>query len=196
MIALLVGLFLFLGVHSTRIVADEWRSAQIARRGEGAWKGLYSVVSVVGLALIVWGYALARRQPMLLWDPPAWTRYAAALLTLLSFVLLAAAYVPGNALKASLGHPMLLGVKSWALAHLIANGTLADVLLFGSFLLWAVLCFRAARRRDRAVEPGGSPSRVAGTAGATIGAIAAGIGAWVVFAFWAHGWLFGVTPLG
>lgn len=192
MIVLLVGLFLFLGVHSTRIVADEWRSAQIARRGEGAWKGLYSAASVIGLALIVWGYALARRQPVLLWDPPAWTRYAAALLTLVAFVLLAAAYVPRNALKASLGHPMLLGVKSWALAHLIANGMLADVLLFGSFLLWAVLCFRAARRRDRAL---GSPSRVAGTAGATIGAIAAGVGAWVVFAFWAHGWLFGVAPL-
>ena len=86
----------------------------------------------------------------MLWTPPVWTRHAAALLTLPAFILLAAAYVPRNAIKARLGHPMLLGTKLWAAAHLLANGNVADVLLFGGFLVWATLCFRAAKGRDRA----------------------------------------------
>jgi uncharacterized membrane protein len=87
---------------------------------------------------------------------------------------------------------MVLGVKVWALAHLLANHTLADLLLFGSFLAWAVLDFRAARQRDRA----GQVRYPAGTLGGTLGAVAGGLVAWAVFAFWAHGWLFGVTPFG
>jgi len=189
---LVVGLVLFLGVHSLRIVADGWRQQQIARLGEGPWKGLYSLASGVGLGLVIWGFALARQHPVLLWTPPAWTRHVTALLMLLSFVLVAAAYVPRNALKARLGHPMLLGVKTWGFAHLIANGMLADVLLFGGFLAWAVLCFRSARARDRAagvVYP-------AGTVSGTVISVAVGGAAYALFAFWLHGLLFGVRPFG
>ncbi len=135
MTALILGLVLFLGIHSARIVADGPRSAFIAKRGANAWKGLYTVLSLAGFALVVWGYGLARQQPTELWAaPPLWTRHVAALLTLIAFVLVTAAYVPGNGIKAKLHHPMTLGVKVWAFAHLIANNTLADLLLFGGFL--------------------------------------------------------------
>ena len=189
---LILGLVLFLGVHSVRIFAEGWRTAQIAQRGEGAWKGLYSVASIVGFGLIIWGYGLAREQPTVLWPPQLWARHLASLLMLAAFILLAAAYVPKNGIKAWVHHPMVLGVKVWALAHLLANHTLADLLLFGSFLVWAVLDFRAARQRDRA----GQVSYPAGTLGGTLGAVVGGLVAWAVFAFWAHGWLFGVTPFG
>ena len=192
MTALVLGLLLFLGAHSVRIVADPWRTRMLARLGEGGWKGVYSLLSALGLALIVWGYAQARLQPVALWAPMGWARHLAGLLTLAAFVLMAAAYVPGNGLKARLHHPMVLGVKVWALAHLLANHTLADLLLFGGFLLWAVLCFRAARRRDAAagtLYPAGQASRTAIT-------VAVGIGAWAVFAFWVHAAWLGVRPFG
>jgi uncharacterized membrane protein len=192
MTALVLGLILFLGAHSVRIFAEGWRSAQIARRGEGAWKGMYTVVSIVGFGLILWGYGLARAQPTALWAPQVWGRHLAALLMLLSFILLAAAYVPKNGIKSWLHHPMVLSVKVWALAHLLANHTLADLLLFGSFLLWAVLDFRAARGRDRA----GNVSYPAGTVGGTVVTLVVGVVAWAVFAFWAHRFLFGVSPMG
>ena len=187
---LILGLVLFLGVHSTRIVADGWRSAMMARLGDNAWKGLYALLSLLGFALLVWGFGVARQQPVLLWSPPVAMRHVAALLTLIAFVLLAAAYVPRNAIKARLHHPMVLGVQVWAFAHLLANGRLADVLLFGSFLVWAALSFRAARARDRAAQP----SYPAGSAAGTAMTVLVGIVAWAVFAFWAHGALIGVRP--
>ena len=192
MSALILGLLLFLGMHSTRIVAEGGRTRFIAQRGAGAWKGLYTVVSLLGFALIVWGYGQARQTPVLLWTSPLWTRHLAALLTLVAFVLLAAAYVPRNALKARLHHPMVLGVKTWALAHLLANNTLADVLLFGGFLLWAVLDFRSARQRDRA----GAVRYASGNAAATALTVLLGGAVWALLAFWAHGLLFGVRPFG
>ena len=192
MTLLILGLILFLGVHSVRIFADGWRSAQIAQRGEGAWKGLYSVASLVGFVLIVYGYGQARTEPVVLWTPQLWARHLAALLMLLSFILLAAAYVPRNGLKAAVHHPMVLAVKVWALTHLLANHTLADLLLFGSFLVWAVLDFRAARQRDRAANTVYPRGTVAGT----LITVVVGVAAWAVFAFWAHAWLFGVSPMG
>jgi uncharacterized membrane protein len=192
MTLLLLGLVLFLGMHSVRIFADPWRSAMLARLGEMGWKGVAAVVSLVGFALIIWGFGLARQQPVLLWTPPVAMRHLASLLTLVAFVLLAAAYVPRNGIKARLHHPMVLGVKVWALAHLLANGGLAQVVLFGSFLVWAMLNFRAARSRDRAagtVYPSGS-------AGATGVTVAAGVAAWAGFAFWAHAAWIGVRPFG
>jgi uncharacterized membrane protein len=150
MLWLILGLVLFLGVHSVRIVGDSWRTDFRAKRGENAYKGLYSLLSVAGLVLLVWGFGQARQQPVLLWVPPVGMRHAAALLTLLALVLLAASQIPGNAIKSKLRHPMVLGVKVWAFAHLLSNGMLHDVVLFGAFLVWAVLSFRAARQRDRA----------------------------------------------
>ena len=191
MTLLILGLVIFLGAHSTRIFAESWRGAQIARLGPNGWKAAYSVVSIVGFVLLVWGYGVARQAPVPLWTPSMGLRHLGSLLTVVSFVLLAAAYVPRNAIKARLHHPMTLGVKVWALSPLLANHTLADLLLFGGFLVWAVLCFRAARARDRAagtVYP-------AGTAAGTAITVAVGLGAWMVFAMWLHGPLIGVRPL-
>ena len=192
MLVLILGLVLFLGAHSTRIFADDWRSARIAAMGEGAWKGLYSLVSGVGLALIVWGYGLAREVPVDLWHPPRGLGHLTALLTVPAFVLLAAAYVPGNHLKAAIGHPMVAGVKLWALAHLLSNGRLADVVLFGALLAWAVADFAAARRRDRA----GRTPRPTAAMGRTVLAVTIGLVAWAAFAFHLHARLSGVQPLG
>lgn len=190
MLTLLIGLLIFLGVHSVRIVADPWRTATIARVGEGRWKGAYSLLSLAGLGIVVWGYVIARAEPVVLWNPPQWTRHAAALLTLPAFVLIAAAYAPANRLRAAIGHPMLAGIKLWAFAHLLANGALADVLLFGSFLVWAVAAFVSSRRRDRRA----GIARAAGTATGDMTAAGAGIAAWLLFAFWLHGALIGVRP--
>lgn len=190
MALLTLGLLLFLGVHSTRIFAEDWRNQQIAARGLSPYKGLYSVASAVGLALVVWGYALARAEPVPLYAPPLWTRHLAAALMLPAFVLLTAAYVPGTRLKARLGHPMLLGTQLWAVAHLLANGNLADVLLFGSFLAWAALDFRSARQRDRLANrcyPATGGARDAVTA-------VVGAGVWGVLLLYAHNALVGVRP--
>ncbi|MGB7992114.1 MAG: NnrU family protein [Candidatus Methylophosphatis roskildensis] len=189
---LLLGLLIFLGAHSIRIVADGWRTRQLARVGEQGWKGLFSVVSLIGFVLLVWGYGQTRVAPIELWQPPLWTRHLAALLTLISFVLLAAAYVPGNRIKAALGHPMLAGTKVWAFAHLIANGRLADLLLFGAFLVWSIAGFIAARRRDRFA---GTRYPAAGGARDAL-VVSVGVLAWVAFAFWGHLWLIGVAPFG
>lgn len=192
MTLLILGLVLFLGIHSVRVFGEDTRTRLRDRLGANGYKGLYSLASAAGLVLIVVGYGAAREQPQLLWLPPIWTRHLAALLTLPAFVLLVAAYVPGNSIKARLHHPMVLGVKVWALAHLLANHTLADLLLFGSFLVWAVLDFRAARQRDRAANTVYPRGTVAGT----LITVVVGVLVWAVFAFWAHAWLFGVSPMG
>lgn len=192
MLIFLIGLVLFIGVHSVRIVGEGWRTRFIAARGANAYKGAYTVASLLGFGLLVWGYGLARQQPTVLWAPPVAMKHVAALLTLISFVMLAAAYVPGNAIKAKLHHPMMLATKVWAFAHLLSNGNLADVLLFGGLLAWAVLAFRAAKQRDRAAGTsyGGS------TLSATVITVVVGVAAWLVFALWLHGWLIGVRPFG
>ena len=189
---LILGLFVFLGVHSVRVVADDWRSATRARIGKNAFKGLYSLLSLAGLALIVLGFGLARETPTQWWLPPAGMRHAAALFNTIAFVFLVAAYVPGNAIKARVHHPMVLGVKTWAFAHLLANGNLAHIVLFGAFLAWAVLDFISLRRRDRAqgvVYPAGNVS-------ATVLTVLLGVALAGVFAMWVHGLLIGVKPMG
>lgn len=193
MLTLVLGLVLFLGAHSMRVFAEGWRADAIERVGERAYKGVYSLVSVAGFVLIVVGYGLARQDPQVLWpQPPVWTRHLAALLTLVAFVLVTAAYVPGNVIRAKLRHPMVLGVKVWAFAHLVANNTLADAVLFGSFLVWAIFDFRAARERDRtlaSVETQARGSRIVVT-------LVVAFALWAVFAFWLHRALIGVSPLG
>ncbi len=189
---LIIGLVIFLGLHSVRIVAEGWRTDKRAQLGEGAWKGLYSVASLIGFALIVWGYSLARQQPVVLWVPPVAMRHIAATLMLIAFIMLVAAYVPGNAIKSKLRHPMTLSVKTWAFAHLLANGNLADVVLFGSFLAWAVACFIAARKRDRAagtVYP-------AGKTVPTVMTMVIGLVAYGVFAMALHKLIIGVPVFG
>lgn len=191
MTLLLLGLVLFLGIHSVRIVADGMRSRFIAARGANAWKGLYSLVAIAGFVLVCIGFGQARQSTVLLWSPPRWTHDVTALLTLVAFVLITAAYVPGNGIKARTRDPMILGVKCWALGHLVANGTLADVVLFGSFLAWAVLDFRAARQRRRA---GTEPAIAAPRRGRTAIVVVVGVLAWMLFALHLHQPLIGVAP--
>ncbi|MBC53818.1 MAG: NnrU family protein [Gammaproteobacteria bacterium] len=190
MALLIAGLLLFLGMHFTGILANDWRQSMIEKRGAGTWKVLYSAVSIVGFILIVIGYGAARTDPVFLWAAPVWARHLAMPLTLIAFILLAATYVPQNRIKARLGHPMLAAVKIWALAHLLANGTLADVLLFGSFLIWAIVGFAVLRRRDR--HNGVTRS---GTLKGDIITGVTGVVAWAVFAMFLHTALIGVSPL-
>ncbi|MEW6705178.1 MAG: NnrU family protein [Pseudomonadota bacterium] len=183
---LVLGLILFLGVHSASIVAPAWRDAQVARRGEKAWKGLYALVSLVGFVLLIVGYGAARESPMLLYQPPAWTRHLAMLLMLPVFPLLLAAYLPGR-LQAAAKHPMLVAVKAWSVAHLAANGTLADVLLFGGFLAWAVADRISLNRRPaRPVQR--APARPLND----VIAVAGGLALYAAFVWGLHGWLFGM----
>ena len=192
MALLILGLVLFLGVHSVRVFAEGARTRFIAQSGENVWKGMYSVLSILGFVLLIYGYGLARQQPVVLWTPPTWTRHLAALLTLPAFVLLVAAYVPGNGIKARVHHPMVLGVKVWALAHLFVGRTLAAEIVFAAFLVWAVLSFRAARARDRAAGRVYPPGRVV----PTVVTVVVGVAAWVGFALWGHAALIGVRPFG
>lgn len=192
MLVLILGLVLFLAPHSVRIVAEDWRQQQVAAHGEGRWKAAVSILSILGVVLIVWGYGMARADPVVLWQPPIWTRHLAVLLVAVSFVLIAAAYVPPGRIKAAVGHPMVLGVKLWAFAHLIANGTLADLVLFGAILAWAIVDYASARRRDRAL----GRVHVAGPARNDGIAAIVGLAIWAAFLFALHRWLFGVAPLG
>jgi uncharacterized membrane protein len=189
---LIIGLIVFLGVHSIRIFSEDARTRLRTQWGENVYKGIYSVISLLGFGMVVWGFGVARETPVVLWTPPIGMRHLASLLTLLAFVLLAATYIPGNAIKARVHHPMVLSVKTWALAHLLATGTAAHLLLFGSFLIWAVLSFVAARRRDRTQ----GVVYAAGTLQGTGLTLVVGIAAWAAFAFYLHGALIGIRPLG
>lgn len=191
MTALLVGMLLFFASHSIRLVADDWRTRQVARLGEQKWKGLFAAVALAGIALMVWGYADTRTVPDL-WHPPVWTRHLAALLTLPAFVLIVAAYVPGNHFKTALGHPMLAGTALWALAHLASNTRPGDVLLFGAFLVWAAIAFVASRRRDRRAGVRYAP----GSLVRDLAVVAVGGVAWALFALYGHAWLTGMRPFG
>jgi uncharacterized membrane protein len=190
MLILVVGLVLFLGVHSTRVFAEGWRGATIARFGERPWKGLYSVVSLAGFALLVWGFGQARQQ-VPVWNPPAFMRHVTALFMLPVFVLFVAAYVPHNGIRARLHHPQLISVKLWAVAHLLSNGKPADLLLFGGFLAWAIVAFSAARKRDRAAGTVYPPATPMGT----IVCVVAGLVLYAAFVMGLHRLLIGVSPV-
>ena len=192
MLMLIAGLVLFLGIHSVNMLAPGWRAGSVAKLGLWGWKGLVAVVSLVGFVLIVVGYGEARQQAVWLWTSPVWTRHLAALLMLPAMILLVATYVPGNRIKARVGHPMLLATKVWALAHLFANGALHDLLLFGGFLAWSVAGFIIHRRRDRAA---GTRYAAAGI-GRDLTTLVVGVVVWALFSFHLHRWLMGVGPFG
>jgi uncharacterized membrane protein len=189
MLYLIIGLVLFLGVHSVEIFSSSFRANAIARMGERPWKGLYTLISIVGFILIIWGYGQARQDPVLLYAPPVWMRHLSALIMLPVFPLILAAYIPGR-IKAALKHPMLAGVKFWALAHLLANGMLADVLLFGSFLAWAVADRISFKRRVVRPIQTAPPSKMN-----DVIAVVAGLAIYVAFVLWLHTWMIGVSPL-
>ncbi|CAN7380861.1 MULTISPECIES: NnrU family protein [unclassified Variovorax] len=187
---LVVGLILFLGIHSVSIVAPAWRGAQIERRGERVWKGMYALASLAGLVLLIYGYGLARQTPVVLYTPPPALRHVALLLMLPVFPLLFAAYLPGR-IQRTVKHPMLLAVALWATAHLLGNGTLADVLLFGAFLVWAVADWISVQRRAVPHSVPGAPPGALND----IMALAGGLVVYAGFLFGAHRWLTGVSLL-
>lgn len=191
MTILALGLILFLGLHSIRIVAEGARERAIARLGEGPWKGIYSLLSAIGFVLIVWGFAAARYTSAELWTPPPGARHVTIALMLLSMLLLAAYLFKQSHITAAVHHPMVWSVALFGLAHLIANGSAADLVLFGAFLVWAAADLISAYGRDHSngvVYPAPNWS-------ATAGAIVVGLAFWIVMAFWLHRWLFGVSPL-
>jgi len=187
MLKLVAGLVIFLGVHSIRIFAPAWRERTIARVGAGPWKLIISLASLAGFLLIVGGYAA---EPVVLYNPPYWVRHLVALLMLPVFPLLIATYLPGR-IKAAVKHPMLTATKAWALSHLLANGMLADVLLFGGFLAWAVLDRISAGKRPQAAVRG-APLPIRND----VIAVVVGLLLYGVFVMWAHVRLFGVAPMG
>lgn len=189
MLYLILGLVIFLGMHSVSIFARDWRNSMVDRLGPHGWKALYSVISLAGFILLVWGYGLARQDPVVLYNPPFWLRHVTALLMLPVFPLLLASQFPtriGIATK----HPMLAAIKIWAFAHLLANGTLADVLLFGGFLAWAVVDRISAGKRPAPTALPKEPGRFN-----DLIAIVGGLVLYVLFASWAHLKLFGVLPM-
>jgi uncharacterized membrane protein len=187
---LILGLAIFLGVHSTAIVAPGFRDAMRARFGEGAWKGVYSIASLAGFVMLCKGFALARLAPVVVYTPPPWLRYVAVGLMLPVFPLLLASGLPGR-IRTLTKHPMLAGVKFWCLAHLLANGRLADLVLFGSVLAWAVADRISLKRRPpqalRTLPPGRWNDVLA---------VVVGLALYAVTIAWGHRWLIGVAPLG
>jgi uncharacterized membrane protein len=190
MIIFIIGIILFLGSHSVRIFAEPWRTRMIHQLGEKKWKGLYTLFSLFGFILLVIGYSQARQNTVIIWQPPIFLTHLAVLLNLFTFILLASSAPNNNAIRVKLKHPMILGVKVWALAHLLANGSLIDLILFGSFLMWAILDFRSARNR-----PISSNETPFISLKATLIAILFGVAVWLAFIFGLHQWLIGVSPL-
>ena len=193
MTPLILGLIVFIGSHAFTMARGA-RAQAIARLGEGPYKGLYSLVSLVGLVLIVWGYGDYRAGGYTpLWNPPVWARHLAVPLVWISFVAFAAAYLPGR-IRRTLKHPMLAGLKIWALAHLLANGDLGSVLLFGTLLAWAVAARISTKRRDEVLDHGGPAAAPAGWRNDIL-ALLIGTAAYVVFLVWLHPLLIGVPAL-
>lgn len=189
MLLMVIGLIVFFLIHLVPTVPDVRRSL-VERMGEGAYKGLFSVVSAIGLALIIYGYAKLYHTPGKnpeLWMPPHAMRHVAMLLMLFAFVLLAAAYIPSR-IRTAVRHPMLVAVKLWAFAHLLVNGDLASVVLFGSFLMWAVFD-RISVKHRAALGPLGAR---AGGLGGDVAAVAVGIALYVFMLLWGHARLIGV----
>jgi uncharacterized membrane protein len=189
---LILGLLIFLGIHSVRIAAPQWRRAQIASMGLNKWKGLYSAASLIGFALIIWGYALARPEAALIYEPPVWMKHVALTLMLFAFVFWAVSQLPAGRIKARVRHPLLLAVKIWAVAHLLANGDAASLLLFLGILAWAVIDRISVKRREAAGE---RAEIIAGPVTNDLIAIAVGIAVYGLFVWKAHAWLFGVSPM-
>lgn len=188
---LILGLVIFIGAHSVRIVADGWRARMVVRIGLKPWKGMFALVSLIGFVLLVYGFGQARHTPVLLYAPPLALKHLNALLTLVAFVLFAASHGPPNHFRAWLHHPMAAGAAIWAAGHLMATGFVHDAVLFGAFLVWGVADFVASRRRDRLEDT----QYAAGTAKGDIGAVVIGVIIWALFAFWLHTLLIGVKPL-
>jgi uncharacterized membrane protein len=192
MLGLILGLILFLGIHLARTVAPEFRANFIATRGNGLWQGVYSLASLVGFGLIVWFYNDAVANGPYLYEPPVWVKHINALLMLFASISMGVYFFPAGRFKAALKHPMLLSVKIWALGHLLANGSSAAILLFGSFLAWAIIVRISLKRRERLGE---AKLPVAGDVKWDVLSILVGLALYALFVGGLHVWLFGVSPI-
>lgn len=187
MIILVLGLFLFLGIHSVRMVAPQWRDKMLAERGEKFWKAIYSIVSIVGFVLIFWGYGLARSETYFIYQLPNWSKHITILLMFIAFTLLPFNMRSGR-LAPMIKHPFLLAVILWSVGHLISNGDIASIVLFGSFLIWALTNRLSVGKR------GGGPMPTAPLI-QDVAAVLIGWVLWALFLFKFHAWLFGVSPI-
>lgn len=192
MTLLLLGIVIFLGMHLVRVVAPGLRASVIARQGKGAWMGIYTVISLIGLLLIIYGFGEARAVTGMLYDPPVFLKHIALLLMLLAFICLAAGFLPAGRIAVALKHPQILSIKIWALAHLLANGETPSVLLFGSFLAWAVILRISLKRRQRAGE---KVLPVFRSASSDLLAVVIGVVVYGLFVWKLHEWLIGVAPI-
>jgi len=183
---LLIGLALFIAVHSIAIVNAPWRDRMAARLGEWPWKAVYSLIALAGFVLIVWGYDQARAEPIVFYTSPLWLRYVAIVVLVPVFPLLFATYLPGR-IQTATRHPMLVAVKLWAVAHLLANGTLADIVLFGGLLAWAVVDRISLKRRAPPFVP-----RLPASPLNDVIAVVGGLALYAVFILGVHEWLIGV----
>jgi uncharacterized membrane protein len=187
LLILVLGLAVFIGVHLVTTRRD-YRAALIARFGEGPYKALYSVLSIVGVVLIAWGFARYRAQGYIpVWEPPRWTRHVTVALVWPAIICIVAAYIPGG-IKRTLKHPMLVGVKLWAVAHLVSNGDLGSIILFGGILAWAVVDRVSLKRRS---DPGG-PVIPSGGMAKDILAVLVGTVIYLALGFWFHPYVVGV----
>lgn len=192
MALLVLGIFIFLDMHLVRVVAPGLRASVIARSGKGTWMGIYTVISLIGLGLIIYGFGEARATTGMLYDPPVFLRHISLLLMLVAFICLAAGLLPAGRIAVALKHPQILSVKIWALAHLMANGETASVLLFGSFLAWAVILRISLKRRERAGE---LVRPVFRSSVNDILAVVIGLAVYGLFVWKLHEWLIGVAPI-
>lgn len=192
MTLLLLGIVIFLGMHLVRVVAPGLRASVIERQGKGAWMGIYAVISLVGLLLIIYGFGEARAVTGMLYNPPVFLKHISLLLMLLAFICLAAGLLPAGRIAVAVKHPQVLSIKIWALAHLLANGETSSVLLFGSFLAWAVILRISLKRRERAGE---KVLPVFRSTSNDLLAVVIGIVAYGLFVWKLHEWLIGVAPI-
>lgn len=192
MALLVLGIVIFLGMHLVRVVAPGLRVSVIESRGKGAWMGLYTAVSLIGLCLIIYGFGEARMTTGMLYNPPVFLKHIALLLMLPAFICLAAGFLPAGRIAVALKHPQILSIKIWALAHLLANGETSSVILFGAFLAWAVIMRISMKRRQRAGE---QVLPVFRSGSSDILAVVTGVVAYLLFIWKLHEWLIGVAPI-
>lgn len=192
MLNLVIGLVIFFGLHSINIFAPQWRARSMASTGAMRWKMRFGLITLLAVASIIMGFMQTHQAPIWIWHPPYWTRHVSALFMLFAFYCAACAVIPGTKVKSLVGHPFLIAIKVWAFAHLLSNGSLADIILFGSFLVWSIAAYAVMRRRDR--EAGVAKPEHFGMH-MDLAAFAATMICWFAMVFFLHKLLFGVSPL-
>jgi uncharacterized membrane protein len=192
MILLAVAIIIFLGLHSIRIFAPNWRQDIINRLGTNAWRGVYSVLSIASLVFLIYAFVWSKNDFQILYTPPIFMIHITLTLMLIAMILLMASVFPAGKISVWVKHPLVLSVKVWAFAHLLANGTSNAVMLFAAFLIWGVLVRISLKRRQRAGEV---VVRSFVSAKYDVAAVVTGVVLYVAIVFYLHQHLIGVSPL-